>query len=617
MIMKSCSFFCIFGLFIACILSCQDNELPILTTSEVKNITATTATCGGFISNSGSSDVIQRGVCWSIAPNPKISDNKTIDAAGTGEFISTLTGLAANTTYYIRAYATTKNGTTYGIQMSFITLSGIIGLSTSPATDITATSATFGGNIDIDGGAAITERGICWSINPNPTINIVTKTINGSGLGTFTANLSELQPATRYYVRSYATNSVGTIYGNEVTFATMNGIISLSTSTISSFTSTTAICGGIIDNDGGAVVTERGICWGLNANPTIDNNKTSSGVGIGSFSSSITSLAEKAVHYYRAYATNSVGTVYGAEFSFSFLHEGEGTEFSPYNIFSANINQGSVKWVEGYVVGNVDGEGISMTVDSKFQGPFTIKNNILIASKAGETDINKCFAVQLPAGTVRDGLNLVDNAANLGKKVKLYGSLETYFGKPGMKNASYFELEGGKTGGTKPQDVSNAILTETLLTQASFDKFIKHSVLGDQVWTFDARYGAVMSGFLTNTSYANEDWLITPAMNLAGKTDVKLAFDHARGPAANITVGVAEGYYTVWISNNYTSGNPTTVTWTEISGVVHPSTAWGYVSSGNLAIPAANLAANAKIAFKYKSISGASATWEIKNVLVK
>ena len=296
---------------------------------------------------------------------------------------------------------------------------------------------------------------------------------------------------------------------------------------------------------------------------------------------------------------------------------GNGTEASPYNVAGAKANQGSSKWVEGYVVGNVDGAGMDMTTESKFVAPFTIKTNVLIAAKAGETDYNKCFAVQLPAGAVRDGLNLVDNAANIGKKVKLYGSLEVYFGKPGIKGISYFELEGGKTGGTKPVDTTGALFSETLLTQASFDKFSKFSVTGDQAWAFDAKYGAVMTGYANNVSSANEDWLISPAINLSGKTGLKLSFDHARGPAGSITIGVAEGYYTVWISNNYESGNPTTAAWTEITGVVHGTAAWGYVSSGDLTIPAANLNTNAKIAFKYKSIDGASATWEVKNVVVK
>ena len=296
--------------------------------------------------------------------------------------------------------------------------------------------------------------------------------------------------------------------------------------------------------------------------------------------------------------------------------DGEGTEESPYTVEEAIANQGAFKWVEGYIVGYVNGLGIA---DAAFGVPTEAQTEILIAASATETNTANCLPVQLPSGAVRTGLELFANPTNLGKSVKLYGSLEAYFGQPGLKNTSYFELEGGTTGGTKPVDTSGALFNETMLTQTSFDKFTAHSVTGTQVWKFDSRYGAVMTGYddVAKASYANEDWLISPAIDLSGKSNVKLSFEHARGPKGSITVGVTEGYYTVWVSNNYNSGAPSTATWTEITGVVHGTTAWGYVSSGQLAIPAANLAANAKIAFKYLSISGASATWEIKNVLVK
>lgn len=297
--------------------------------------------------------------------------------------------------------------------------------------------------------------------------------------------------------------------------------------------------------------------------------------------------------------------------------EGDGSEESPYSVEEAKANQGGLKWVEAYIVGNIDGTGISITTESKFAIPFTVATNILIADSQTETDYTKCIPVQLPAGAIRTGLSLATNPTNLGKKVVLFGSLETYFGQPGLKSTSYYELEGGTTGGTKPIDTAGALLNETLLTQASFDKFTAFSVTGAQVWTFSSSYGAVMTGFVTNTSYANEDWLISPALNLAGKTNIKLMFEHARGPAGSINVGVSEGYYTVWVSNNYNSGAPSTATWTEITGVTHGTVAWGYVSSGQLTIPTAKLASNAKIAFKYLSIDGASATWEIKNVIVK
>lgn len=298
---------------------------------------------------------------------------------------------------------------------------------------------------------------------------------------------------------------------------------------------------------------------------------------------------------------------------------GEGSEAKPYNVTQAVANQGGLKWVEAFIVGNVDGTGMTMTTESKFVAPFTIATNVLIADSKTETDYKKCIAVQLPSGAVRTGLNLQNNPGNLGKKVKLYGSLEAYFGQAGLKSASYYELEGGTTGGTKPVDTTGALLSETLLNQASFDKFTAVSVTGTQVWTLSTQYGAVMTGYdsATKLSSANEDWLISPVVDLAGKTNVKLTFEHARGPAGSISIGVTEGYYTVWISNNYTTGAPSTATWTQIPVLTHGTTAWGYVSSGELIIPTANLAANARFAFKYLSIDGASATWEVKNVVLK
>jgi uncharacterized protein (TIGR02145 family) len=92
-------------------------------------------------------------------------------------------------------------------------------LTTDAATAVTATTATSGGNVTSDGGATVTARGVCWSITQNPTVDLTTKTVDGSGTGLFSSNLTNLTPNTTYYVRAYATNSAGTVYGNEVSFA--------------------------------------------------------------------------------------------------------------------------------------------------------------------------------------------------------------------------------------------------------------------------------------------------------------------------------------------------------------------------------------------------------------
>jgi len=96
-------------------------ELPTVTTNSVTNITETTATCGGNISDQGSSTVTSRGVCWSTSSNPTIADDYTTDGSGTGSFTSNITGLTANTPYYVRAFATNNAGTAYGSQRTFTT----------------------------------------------------------------------------------------------------------------------------------------------------------------------------------------------------------------------------------------------------------------------------------------------------------------------------------------------------------------------------------------------------------------------------------------------------------------------------------------------------------------
>ena len=89
-------------------------------------------------------------------------------------------------------------------------------------TEITETSAVAGGDVTSDGGAEVTARGVCWSVNPNPTIDDK-HTEDGAGVGNFTSNITELTTNTVYHLRAYATNEVGTSYGEEVTFNTMQG----------------------------------------------------------------------------------------------------------------------------------------------------------------------------------------------------------------------------------------------------------------------------------------------------------------------------------------------------------------------------------------------------------
>ena len=137
--------------------------------------------------------------------------------------------MTCGTTYYVRAYAINSAGTAYGSQVSFSTSQCPVNLptvTTSSVTNIGQTSATSGGNVTSDGGATVTARGVCWSTSANPT-TADSKTIDGSGTGSFTSSLNGLVPNTTYYVRAYATNSVGTAYGNQESFTTAGTVIDI------------------------------------------------------------------------------------------------------------------------------------------------------------------------------------------------------------------------------------------------------------------------------------------------------------------------------------------------------------------------------------------------------
>lgn len=200
----------------------------IVTTAETTDITTNSATCGGnvFSSNGDYTSVTLKGVCWSTNPNPTFNDNYIEAGEGIGSFTVSMSELTIGTIYYVRAFAVTENGTFYGEQNTFSTKDGIPTLTTTDVTDISEHSAFVGGCVTDDGGLLVTDRGICWSITPNPTIADMCINLS-NGIGSFSSRITGLSRNTTYYVRSYATNSLTTAYGNQLVFNTLNGWIDL------------------------------------------------------------------------------------------------------------------------------------------------------------------------------------------------------------------------------------------------------------------------------------------------------------------------------------------------------------------------------------------------------
>jgi uncharacterized protein (TIGR02145 family) len=292
--------------------------LPGITTGTVTNIIDTTANCRGVVTSDGGDSVVARGICWSTSANPTLADNHTVDSSGLGEFIGTMTGLIPGTQYHARAYATNGGGTAYGADRPFTTKT-VPTVSVDSVVNTTSVSASCTCHVTHNGGLPLTARGLCWDTLPSPTI-AGNHTTNGTSVGNFTVQLTDLIPGTTYYVRCYATNSVGTGYGNEVSFTTLTTPI-LTTAEVTGIDFHSATGGGEILNLDIPAITERGVCWSTSQNPTladshsIDSLLTDS-TGFGTFTAPMTDLTASTRYYVRAYATNSSGTSYGNQVSF-------------------------------------------------------------------------------------------------------------------------------------------------------------------------------------------------------------------------------------------------------------------------------------------------------------
>jgi hypothetical protein len=296
--------------------------LPQITTTPVSGITQTTAESGGTITPVAfDTAFFERGVCWNTTGSPVITDDHTHDGSGNGTFISTLTALMPNTQYFVRAYFETNTGETgYGDELPFSTLAPIEPpvVTTDSVTNILTTSARCGGNVISGGSDSVSARGVCWSMLPGPNLTDA-HTSDGSGVGSFTSQLTALTPDTLYYVRAYAVSTAGIAYGNEKSFTTaqMPGPPVVITTHISGISQFAAHGGGNVTSDGGDSVTHRGVCWSLSANPTLTDPHSSDSSGLGSFSSHLTGLTDGTPYHVRAYAINSVDTTYGNDLTFT------------------------------------------------------------------------------------------------------------------------------------------------------------------------------------------------------------------------------------------------------------------------------------------------------------
>ena len=371
-------------------------KLPVVITNSVSGITSNSATCGGNVTSNGGGKVTARGICWSTSQNPTIEDNKTNDGSGTGSFTSQIQNLVPNTQYYVRAYATNEAGTAYGEEKSFTTQKKAATLPDvlkTTVSNVTSNTVVLGSSVFSDGGGTVSARGFCWSsTTETPTVTNSSYTTNGSGLGSFSADVTGLKASTQYYVRAYATNEAGTAYSEMLSFYTSVEeqpeivLPTVTTSDVTDITSNSATCGGNVTSDGNGTVTARGICWSISQNPTIEDDKTNDGGGTGSFASQILNLVPNTQYYVRAYATNEKGTVYGELKSFVTLLGDEDENLGTNQTFNVNGVSFTMIAVEGgtFQMGATSEQG-----SDAYSGESPIHSVTLSSYYIGETEVTQ------------------------------------------------------------------------------------------------------------------------------------------------------------------------------------------------------------------------------------
>jgi hypothetical protein len=293
-----------------------------LTTLNVTQIAHNAATSGGTVTDYGGRTVKECGVCWSTGETPTTSDNTVKGSISQDKWSCRIEGLIKETKYYARAYVVASDNTVfYGESIPFTTTYEIKlpTLSQVLASDIQTTGVTLQCKIMNNGDSEILSCGFCWSsTNMEPTTNDGRAEM-GTPTNTFKTSISSLQDGTKYYIRAYATNALGTAYSETIEVTTISittpvwGFIAAS-----AIGKTKATIAGTLTSNGNADIVEMGICWGTNSLPTIYDSKQSCAVG-SDLSVQLTGLRGNTFYYVRAYAQNSKGISYSNEVVFTTL----------------------------------------------------------------------------------------------------------------------------------------------------------------------------------------------------------------------------------------------------------------------------------------------------------
>ena len=325
-------------------------NLPSFSAMKISDVTTTSATFTCTVTDYGIDVVSEVGYYVGKDEDVDVTTAIKVSEVFTSmTFTLTVEGLEVGQDYFVKAYALNSAGEGYSDISTFKTTSTAPSVRTLGSSELSATSAELSGEVTDDNGEIITERGFVWMKGSGtPTTSSSKLTADGT-MGAFTATLTDLSPNQIYSYRAYAINSMGTSYGEVMTFEIQVDLPTVTTDEVTDITDFSAVSGGNVTADGGADILAKGIVWSRSKNPTVDlETKTDEGTGLGSFTSTMSNLTSGSTYYVRAYATNVAGTGYGEEMEFKTTGEAPYIALEAANCFIVSSTETySFKTVKG------------------------------------------------------------------------------------------------------------------------------------------------------------------------------------------------------------------------------------------------------------------------------
>ena len=285
----------------------------VLETMEATSVTHESAVVEGEIISDGKNEILEKGMCYATYPEPDRYDDRVVAEEG---FKCTLTGLTKTTTYYARAYVKTSQGKYYyGNEITFTTTEFVSTptVVTGDVEEVTHESATVAGQIVSTGGTSVTEYGHVLGTTPD----VVQGSADGVKRNTeetdspleYTSVFEDLTSNTTYYVRAFATNAKGTVYGDAVSFTTEKQPVVLSDVTVTNVTKNSASLSAQVVLLNGHTIVERGFWYAKYG--TDDYTFVPCG---DDFTLNLTGLESETEYKVAAYVENSEGTLYSSEY---------------------------------------------------------------------------------------------------------------------------------------------------------------------------------------------------------------------------------------------------------------------------------------------------------------